>query len=82
LLVNTYGVEKYFAWNLALADRLPDFLWRETPSDQNAMRKGNEGFAKIFKEFFETDIDEWERKEFAPYLLKTYQCEVVQTKCS
>jgi hypothetical protein len=82
LLVSTYCVNKYFAWNLALADRLPDFLWRETPSNQNTMRKGNEGFAKIFNEFFEIDIDDWERKEFAPYLLGTYQCEVVKTKCS
>ena len=82
LLVSTYGINKYFAWNLALADRLPDFLWRETPSNQNTMRKGNEGFAKIFNEFFEIDIDDWERKEFAPYLLGTYQCEVVKTKCS
>jgi|688.fasta_scaffold107130_3 hypothetical protein len=82
LLVSTYGVNKYFAWNLALADRLPDFLWRETPSNQNTMRKGSEGFAKIFNEFFEIDIDDWERKEFAPYLLETYQCEVVKTKCS
>jgi hypothetical protein len=82
LLVNTYGVEKYFAWNLALADRLPDFLWRETPSNQAVMQRGLQGFAKIFKEFFDVDIDEWERKEFAPYLLQTYQCEVVKKKCS
>ena len=82
LLVNTYGVDKYFAWNLALADRLPDFLWRETPQNQAVMQEGIQGFAKIFKEFFEVDIDKWERNEFAPYLLATYQCEVVQTKCS
>ena len=82
LLVNTYGVDKYFAWNLDIADRLPDFLWRETPSDQATMRKGNDGFAKSFKEFFGIDIDDWERKELAPYLLETYQCEVVKTKCS
>jgi hypothetical protein len=81
-LVNTYGVDKYFAWNLALADRLPDFLWRETPYNQSTMRQGNEGFANIFKEFFGIDIDDWERREFAPYLLETYQCEVVKTKCS
>ena len=82
LLVNTYGVDKYFAWNLDIADRLPDFLWRETPSNQETMRKGNDGFAKSFKKFFGMDIDDWEKKEFAPYLLETYQCEVVKTTCS
>jgi hypothetical protein len=82
LLVNTYGVEKYFAWNLALAERLPDFLWRETPRNEAAMRAGTQGFAAAFKEFFGKDIDEWERNELAPYLLQTYQCEVVKTKCS
>jgi hypothetical protein len=82
LLVSTYGVETYFAWNLALADRLPDFLWRETPQNQAVMQEGIQGFAKIFKEFFGVDIDKWERTEFAPYLLATYECEVVQTKCS
>jgi hypothetical protein len=82
LLVNTYGVEKYFAWNLALAKRLPDFLWRETPRNEVTMRQGVDGFAKIFKKVFGKDIDEWEREDFAPYLLVTYQCEVVKTKCS
>jgi hypothetical protein len=82
LLVNTYGVKKYFDWNLALAERLPDFLWRETPQNKAVMRQGVEGFAKIFKEYFGVDIDKWERAELAPYILATYQCEVVKTKCS
>lgn len=81
LLVNTYGVDKYIAWNLALADRLPDFRWRETPQNESVMREGMRGFADAFKEFFGADIDEWERTEFAPYLLATYQCEVIKTGC-
>ena len=80
LLVNSYGIDKYIDWNLALAERLPDFTWRNMPDE--TMQQGLREFDAIFEEFFGIDIDQWERDELSPYILKTYQCEVFKTVCS
>jgi hypothetical protein len=80
LLVNTYGIDTYLNWNLALAERLPDFFWRGM--DEETSRLGNLQFEEIFEEFFGTDIDTWEQTEFASLVLETYNCEVRGIACS
>jgi hypothetical protein len=80
LLVNTYGIETYLNWNLALAERLPDFFWRGM--DEETGRLGRMQFEDIFEEFFGIDIDTWEQTEFASLVLETYNCEVKGIACS
>ena len=80
LLVNTYGIETYLNWNLALAESLPDFFWRGM--DEETARLGNLQFEEIFEEFFGTDIGTWEQTEFASLVLETYNCEVRGLACS
>jgi len=80
LLVSTYGIETYLNWNLALAERLPDFFWRGM--DEETARLGNLQFEDIFEEFYGTDINTWEQTELARLVLETYNCEVKAIACS
>jgi hypothetical protein len=80
LLVNSFGIEKYMDFNLAIADRLPDYFWKGMKETER--KAGIKGFGEAFKEFFGTEIEEWERTSLAPYVLEVYQCEVLQKKCS
>lgn len=70
LLVNTFGMEKYFAWNVALAKELPDFNWRGMT--EKVTEEGQSGFARLFEEYFDVDIQEWERTQLASYILANY----------
>lgn len=80
LLVTSFGIDKYMDFNLAIANRLPDYFWRGM---NDADRKtGIKGFEKTFQEFFGTEIEDWERNSLAPFVLDVYQCEVLRQKCS
>jgi hypothetical protein len=70
LLVNTYGIDKYFEWNYAMAEQLPDFNWK-TMTQANQER-GQEMFEEIFLSSFGVDVNTWEKDQFAPYLLEHY----------
>ena len=72
LLVNEYGVEKYLAWNLALAEQLPDFDWKVMHERPDDVQRGTRLFASLFEEFFGSDLETWEREVFAPYVLEHY----------
>lgn len=72
LLVNEHGVEKYLAWNLAIADQLPDFNWKVMHERQDDVDRGTKLFASLFEEFFGSDLETWEREVFAPYVLEHY----------
>lgn len=72
LLVNAYGVETYLAWNLALAEQLPDFNWKVMHERPDDVQRGTRLFATLFEEFFGLDLETWEREVFAPYVLEHY----------
>lgn len=73
LLVNEYGAEKYLAWNLDLADQLPDFAWDGKWKSSNEQQNGVKLFEKIFKDHFGIEITKWEREVFSPYVLENYK---------
>ena len=79
LLVTTFGIDTYLNWNLAIAERLPDFFWQGM--DEESMQKGNEGFETAFQEFFGVDIETWENTSLASFVLDTYNCEVKGGSC-
>jgi hypothetical protein len=70
LLVNTYGLETYRAWNLALAEQLPDFVWQGQPEAERV--QGNKMFADLFQEYFGVNIDDWERDTYSQYLVDQF----------
>lgn len=72
LLVNEFGVKKYLDWNLALADQLPDFNWKEMQNRHDDVEKGRRLFAELFEQHFKIDIVTWENEVLAPYLLEHY----------
>ena len=72
-------MEKYIDWNLAIAERLPNFYWRGM--DESVRNEGNQGFENAFREFFGTDLDTWENTELASFVLETYSCEVIRGSC-
>lgn len=71
LLVNTYGMDAYFAWNRDMAERLPPMNWRSF--DEQKAKIGNRLFPKIFEENFGIALDTWEREQLAPYLIENYR---------
>jgi len=70
LLVNTYGLETYRAWNLALAEQLPDFVWQGQPEAERV--QGNKMFANLFQEYFGVNIDDWEKNSYSQYLVDQF----------
>jgi hypothetical protein len=70
LLVNTYGLETYRAWNQALAEQLPDFVWSGQPEEKRV--QGNKMFADLFQEYFKVDIDDWEKNTYSQYLVDQF----------
>lgn len=71
LLVNTYGMETYFAWNKDMAATLPPMNWRNF--DQETSDLGQELFPEIFEKHFGVDINTWERDHYMPYLVENYR---------
>ena len=70
LLVNTYGIETYKAWNRAIAEQLPDFVWEGQLQEERDL--GNRQFAELFNEYFEIDIDQWEQVNYSEYLVEQF----------
>ena len=70
LLVNTYGVDSYINWNLAIARELPDFKWYGM--SESVRQLGNAQFSELFLEYFGINIDTWEQTELAAYILGIY----------
>lgn len=71
LLVNTYGIEAYFAWNRDMAESLPPMNWRNY--DPETDRKGQVIFREVFERNFGLDLETWEKDHYAPYLLENYR---------
>jgi hypothetical protein len=71
LLVNTYGMETYFAWNKDMAATLPPMNWRNF--DQEKSDLGQKLFPELFEKHFGVDLDTWERDYYMPYLIENYR---------
>lgn len=71
LLVNSYGMEAYFAWNKDMAATLPPMNWRNY--DQEKSDLGQKLFPELFEKHFGIDIETWEREHYMPYLLENYR---------
>jgi hypothetical protein len=71
LLVNSYGMETYFAWNQDMAATLPPMNWRNY--DQEKSDLGQKLFPEIFEKHFGIDLETWERDYYMPYLIENYR---------
>ena len=71
LLVNSYGMETYFAWNQDMAATLPPMNWRNY--DQEKSDIGQKLFPEIFEKHFGIDLETWERDYYMPYLIENYR---------
>jgi hypothetical protein len=70
LLINTYGLDAYKAWNQAIAKQLPDFHWQGQPEEERV--QGNTMFAELFQQYFKVDIDDWEKNTYSQYLVDQF----------
>jgi len=70
LLVNSYGVDTYINWNIAMAKELPDFRWYGM--SESVRQQGSAQFASLFERYFDIDLTTWEQTELAAYVLDTF----------
>jgi hypothetical protein len=71
LLVNSYGMDAYFAWNKGMAERLPPMNWRNF--DNQKADLGNKLFPEIFEDTFGIPLETWEKEQLYPYLIENYR---------
>jgi hypothetical protein len=71
LLVNTYGMDAYFAWNKDMAERLPPMNYRNF--DNQKAEIGNRLFPEIFEDNFGIPLETWEKEQLYPYLIENYR---------
>jgi hypothetical protein len=71
LLVNSYGMDAYFAWNKDMAATLPPMNWRNF--DQEKSDLGQKLFPELFEKHFGIDLEIWERDFYMPYLIENYR---------
>ena len=71
LLVNSYGMDSYFAWNKDMAERLPPMNWRNF--DNQKADLGNKLFPEVFEDNFGIPLETWEKEQLYPYLIENYR---------
>lgn len=71
LLINTYGMETYCAWNQDMATTLPPMNWRNF--DQEKSDLGQKLLPELFEKHFGIDLETWEHDYYMPYLIENYR---------